>query len=337
MRVTVVRPDDLGPSEVALWTQFQRLAPQPPSPFMSLTFTRAVGRARPAARVAVVENGGRITAFLPFELAGGKLAVPAGSPINDLQGFIGEPGNAREVIRRAGLRGWRFAHARADQTALKPHCYPESVVRCPVIGLGDGYEAWHAGLSKPFTKKTAGQRRALARHRGDVSLEWHNPKHLEQLIKWKSGKYHTSRMLFADPTTRRIVDDLAEESDENCRGIVSVLTAAGSPVAAHYGLLGHGVLASWFPAYDPDMSRFSPGTLADLALAEEATSRGVGAIDLGYGQDGYKFRLANEFYEVMGGSVWVSRIERTARQAYRRFRSLGVKDADRSSRPVAPN
>jgi CelD/BcsL family acetyltransferase involved in cellulose biosynthesis len=321
MRVTVVRPGDLGQDEAVLWTRFQRCSPQTLSPFMSFTFTQAVGRARLGARVAVVEDAGEIRAFLPFELTSLKMAVPIGSPMNDLQGFIGDPGNARKVIRRAGVRGWRFAHAPAGQAALKPHCYPESVVQCPVIGLADGYEAWHGSRSRSLTKQVAGQRRALERLHGAVSLEWHSPQHLDRLIDWKSGKYYSSRRLFSDPSARRIIEELAAARSEDCRGVVSVLTAGGLPVAAHYGLLGPGGLASWFPAYDPDLSRFSPGTMMDFALAEEAAGRGIAQIDLGYGQDAYKFRFASEFHEVMGGAVWAIGAEREARRTYRRFRA----------------
>jgi len=65
MRVTVVRPGDLGPSEASLWATFQQFSPTTPNPFLSLTFARVVGRSRPGARVAVVEADRQIEAFLP--------------------------------------------------------------------------------------------------------------------------------------------------------------------------------------------------------------------------------------------------------------------------------
>jgi CelD/BcsL family acetyltransferase involved in cellulose biosynthesis len=122
MQVTVVRPGDLGPSEADLWAKFQRSWPVMSNPFLSLTFAQAVGRCRPGARVAVVEDGGKIEAFLPFERAALAMGVPIGHPMNDLHGFIGSgaPIDARLVVRRAGLRGWRFAHAPAEQRALAP-------------------------------------------------------------------------------------------------------------------------------------------------------------------------------------------------------------------------
>ena len=84
MRVTVVRPGDLGPSEASLWSMFQQSSPTTLNPFLSLTFARVVGRHRPDARVAVVETDRQIEAFLPFELADRRMGMPIGYPMNDL-------------------------------------------------------------------------------------------------------------------------------------------------------------------------------------------------------------------------------------------------------------
>src|ERR1700761_3361868 len=89
MRVTVVRPSDLGTAEAALWRGFQQSTPEGHNPFMSFTYVQAVGRFRANARVAVVEEHGLIAAFLPFELGAYGLGMPIGYPMNNLQGFIG--------------------------------------------------------------------------------------------------------------------------------------------------------------------------------------------------------------------------------------------------------
>ena len=77
MRVTVVRPRDLGSAEAALWWSFQHSTPEALNPFMSLTFVQAVDRHRANARVAVVEDHGHIAAFLPFELHAHGMGMPA--------------------------------------------------------------------------------------------------------------------------------------------------------------------------------------------------------------------------------------------------------------------
>jgi CelD/BcsL family acetyltransferase involved in cellulose biosynthesis len=316
MRVTVTRPGDLGAGEATLWRSFQQSTPGGLNPFMSLTFAQAVDRFRPSARVAVVEDHGQIAAFLPFELAAHGVGMPIGYPMNNLQGFIGSglPIDAKWAVKQARLRGWRFDYVPVDQRALEPFHYERATVPCPVIDLTKG------DLSHISARRK--DRRALGRQFGTVSLEWNSsqPAQLDRLIEWKSRKYHGTSQLFSDPTARSIVKELATSSDDDCRGVVSVLFAGEQPAAVHLGLLGPRSLAGWFMSYDPELSRFAPGSVLWLPLAEAAEERGISQIDLGAGQDTYKFSLSNDSYMVAGGAVWVSRAEAVARRMYRMYR-----------------
>lgn len=325
MRVIVVRPDELGPSEAELWATFQQRSPLTVNPFLSLTFARAVGRFRSNARVAVIEDGGKVEAFLPFERTALAMGVPIGHPMNDLHGFIGSgaPIDAKLVVRRAGLRGWRFAHTPADQQALAPFHYDGLTVQAPVMDFSDGYHSYFSNRSRNFRKIAGKKRRALERQLGALSVEWNSSgpaENIRQLIDQKSGRYHGTRLLFSDPTALRIVEDLAAADNDDCRGIVSVVLAGQKPIARFMGMLAQRRLSAWFASYDPDLSRFSPGMMMYLALAEEGARRGVALIDLCAGQDIYKFHLANDSYPVAAGAVWVSRTEDVARKLYRRLR-----------------
>jgi CelD/BcsL family acetyltransferase involved in cellulose biosynthesis len=334
MRATVVRPGDLGPSEAARWAAFQRTPPVTLSPFLSLTFAQAVGRHRPGARVAVVEDGGQIEAFLPFELATSGMAtrgmaLPIGFPMSQLQGFVGSgaPIDAKAVARQAGLRGWRFKHAPADQEALRPHRYAGSDSQCLLVDLSAGYEVYHKGLSKSLTSEVARRRRALERRFGTVSLEWHSAQPaaaLTKLIEWKSGMYGPSRELFADPAAVRIIEELSTSASDDCAGVLSVLSAGSTPIAAALWLAEPHALAGWFTTYDPEFRRSSPGTMLLLAAAEEAVSRGITLFDFGGWPDDHKRRVANGAYPVMGGAVWALRTEKTARRVYRRLATRGA-------------
>ena len=67
-----------------------------------------------------------------------------------------------------------------------------------------------------------------------------------------------------------------------------MLYAGDRPVAAHLGLRSDRVLAYWFPAYDPDLGRYSTGVALCLRMAEAAAADGIGHIDLGKGAARYK-------------------------------------------------
>lgn len=317
MQVTVVRPSDLGPAEADTWAKFQQNSSVTASAFFSLTFARAVGRARPAGRVAVIEQNGQISAFLPFETSITRMGMPIGYPMNNLHGFVssGAPLDARRIIRQAALRGWRFISAPADQQALAPHQYLDAAAPVPVINLGAGQE-----LQLNRRRKS---RRALEQQYGDISFQWHSldREHLRRLLEWKAAKYAgTRKLLSSDPTALRIIEELAWAPDDDCRGVVSVLSAGDRAVAVHLGLLASWGLSGWFTSYDPGLSRFAPGTMLWHPLAAAAAQRGVARIDLGHGQENYKFALSNDSYPAAGGAVWASRAEAAARRLYRRLR-----------------
>jgi CelD/BcsL family acetyltransferase involved in cellulose biosynthesis len=324
MRVTVVRPGDLGPAESARWAELQRTPPVTHSPFLSLTYAQVVGRHRPGARVAVVEDGGQIEAFFPFELSGRGQAMPIGFPMSQLQGFVGSgvPIDAKSVLRQAGLRGWRFKHAPADQEALLPHAYAGSQSQCLLVDLAAGYEVYRKGLSKSMISETARRRRALERRFGTVAVEWHAARPsaaLKKLIEWKSRMYRPSRELFADSSAVRIIEELSTSARGDCTGVLSVLSAGSEPVAVDLWLAEPHGLAGWFTSYDVEFRRSSPGIMLLLAVAEEAASRGITLIDFGGWPDDHKLRVTNGSYPVIGGAVWAHRTEEMARRVYRRF------------------
>jgi CelD/BcsL family acetyltransferase involved in cellulose biosynthesis len=322
MHVTVVRPGDLGPSEASLWARFQKSSPELQNPFFSLTFAQLVGRHRQNSRVAVVEADGAIQAFLPFDLGPQRIGMPIGDPMNNLQGFVsdGTTIDARQVIRKAGLRGWRYTAAPAGQRALAAHHYAGTLIEAPLIDLSDGYESYYVSRSKKFTADFGKQWRSLERRVGPVSLEWGTaaPDHIHQLIEWKTAKYGGARQMFSDPASRHIVEELVVTSKEDCAGLVTALRAGERIVAISANLTCPGVLCGWFTGYDHDLGKFSPGKLALLATAEEAARRDITRFDLGAGLDSYKGRVTNASYPVVGGAIWVVPGERAARELYRR-------------------
>ena len=176
-----------------------------------------------------MEDDGDIQAFLPFDLGPQRIGMPIGDPMNNLQGFVSEDAtiDAKQVIRKAGLRGWRYTAAPAAQRALAAHHYDGTLVEAPLIDLSDGYEPYFASRSKKFTADFGKQWRSLERRVGPASLEWGStaPEHIRQLIDWKSAKYGGTRELFAEPAARSILEELSVSSSEDCGGVVTVLRA----------------------------------------------------------------------------------------------------------------
>lgn len=78
MTVNLIRPDELGPAEIAAWHSMQQATPSLADPFLSPEFALAVGRFRSDAHIAVLTEGQSITGFFPFERRRFGVGVPIG-------------------------------------------------------------------------------------------------------------------------------------------------------------------------------------------------------------------------------------------------------------------
>lgn len=76
MRVTVVRPGGLGPSEASLWAMFQESSPTTLNPFLSLTLAQVLGRHRSDARIA---HGSLSSWFPTYDRELGRYSPGAGA------------------------------------------------------------------------------------------------------------------------------------------------------------------------------------------------------------------------------------------------------------------
>jgi CelD/BcsL family acetyltransferase involved in cellulose biosynthesis len=85
--------------------------------------------------------------------------------------------------------------------------------------------------------------------------------------------------------------------------VLCVVRAGDRVAAVHLGLLSVDRLCWWFPSYDPDLGRYSPGLILLLELIAEGAARRVPVLDLGRGEHDYKLRVADRFYEVAEGEV----------------------------------
>ena len=110
VQISVVRPGELGPGEIAAWHSIRRQTGSLASPFLCPEFAVAVGRVRPDARVALLADGPDIVGFFPFQRRRLGVGVPIGAGLSNCQGLIHAPGaewDARELLRACQLSVWQ--------------------------------------------------------------------------------------------------------------------------------------------------------------------------------------------------------------------------------------
>lgn len=303
-RIRVMRPDELDAGHIERWRELRALSGAPANPFMEPEFTRAVGRVRPGARVAVIQGGvGETVGFFPYERGPLGRGRAIGFGVSDSQGAVLSPEHTirtDELLRACSLTGWEFDNLEAGQTLFVPDA--TEAFDSPVIDIGQGYEAYEAALragSPKFFRTTTAKERRLARQAGEVRFVFdeRDPAALRTLMEWKSAQYRRTgrRDRFAREWISTLVSQLATDHTPDrtpgCSGVLSVLYVADHPVAAHFGLRSRTVLSCWFPAYDTAFAKYSPGLILHLRMAEAAAGAGIGLLDLGCGDAEYKDAL----------------------------------------------
>ncbi|MGC3004402.1 GNAT family N-acetyltransferase, partial [Streptomyces sp. G35A] len=309
--VLVVRPDELGPSELKMWRHLRAESGAPDNPFLDPAFTTAVGRVRPGARVAVLQEDGHPAGFFPYERGPWGQGRAIGAGVSDSQGAVLRPGirlDPRALLAACGLATWEFDNLEAGQHLFVPHAV--EALASPVVDLGEGFADYADRLrtrSPGFLKQARAKERRLARRVGEVRYvhDTRDREALRALMRWKSAQYRRTgrRDRFAQDWITRLVDLLAHGEDPECRGLLSVLYAGGRPVAAHFGLRSPTVLSWWFPAYDRDHGAYSPGLLLLLRMLEAAAADGTAMVDLGSGPARYKDSLKTRELRVYEGAV----------------------------------
>ncbi|OQR62548.1 cellulose biosynthesis protein CelD [Streptomyces maremycinicus] len=297
-RIDIVHAGDLAPSDLARWNELRHAATgATANPFMSAEFTRAVGRVRRDARVAVLRRKRQAVGYFPYQRGRWGHGRAVGLGVSDCQGAVLHPDDARldprHLMRACSLNAWEFNHLEGGQDLFLP--YATGRFASPVVDLAQGYAAYETHLrahSRSLLKSTRAQERRLARHLGPLRFvhDERHPAALRTLVGWKSAHYRrTGRR---DPFEQRwiagLVRLLADTTAPDCSGVLSVLYAADRPVAAHFGLRSRTVLSCWFPSYDRDLATFSPGRILYLRMIEAAAASGIRLVDFGRGEAAYK-------------------------------------------------
>ncbi|MFI0451652.1 GNAT family N-acetyltransferase [Actinomadura sp. 6N118] len=312
MHVSVIRPRELGDTELTAWRKMQMDLPHLANPFLSAGYSTAVDHVVDGARVAVLSEGSDIVGFFPFEKHGRSTAGAIGGWLSLGQGLVHVPGldlDARRLLQDCGLAAWEFGTVVGDQPWFAP--YVTKRLDSAVMDLSGGFDGFTDDLKakgSKVVKQTRYKERKLGRDVGEVSFAFdvRDEASLALVRSWKSDQYRAMGRAdrFAKPWVTELVERLHNTHDEHFAGSLSMLYADGRPVAGHFGLRSDHTLVTWFPVYDPEFAKYSPGLILHLHMAEEAAARGVQQIDMGPSIGWrYKQELQTRSHEVSEGVV----------------------------------
>lgn len=338
MKVTILPAAQLSSELIRTWTDIQEADPALESPYFRPEFARAVAAVKAGVEVGVIEDGGAVAGFFPFERRGGA-GRPVGWPMCDYQGVIARPTlsvDVAELVRKCGLSAWDFDHVPAVQVAFAPHT--RGVARSPYLDLSAGYDAYEAARKKAGTDvigQTQRKARKLEREVGPVRLEYRTarPEVFRALLDWKRAQYIRTGVLdlFALDWPVKLLEHILAGTGDDFSGVLSALYVGDQLRAIDLSLRSRGVMHAWFPAYDLELKKYSPGLIHLLEVARTAATHGVRRLDLGRGEEEYKLSLMSGAVPLAEGSVAV-----TARTRLLRGGWYCARDWMKSSRYAGP-
>ena len=304
MRTRIVSIGDMSDALVAKWNDWACPDGRLISPYFHFEFTRTIGSARGDVRIAIIEDGGEVRGFFPHHAPHGGIVRPVGAPMSDYQGIIAphdtQP-DLNRLVRATGGSAIVFENWHCPQGGVPSA--RRSREGSVIVNLADGVDAYFGerrNLYRDHFRKTARRLRAAERDFGPVRVMLDDPdgKGFEALTAWKEAQYQTTGKLnvFGIDWVRSVLDGLRRRDSRDFHGLTASLWFGDRLAAVEFGLAAGDIYHSWFPAYDPELAKYSPGLLLLHGLFERAGERGIARIDLGRGGGHYKKYYAS--YEV---------------------------------------
>ena len=330
MRVTLIPARELGADLVRHWLELQQSNPDLISPYFHPEFTRNIAETREDVEVAVIEDGGRIRAFFPFQRSRNSVGIPVGGIISDYQGLICNPDftcNPRDLVQQCRLVAWDFHHLLLSQRQFEVFHAQTNV--SPRIDLSKGYDFYVRDRREAGTEllsKCRKMAKRVEREIGPLHFVAHATgiEPMRQTLKWKSRQYRATgeRDLFASEWINRALERMQATECHAFKGMLSLLYAGDRLLAGHFGIRSSTAWHYWFPAYDPELAKYSPGIILLFNMVQHASALGVQTIELGAGMSFYKQRFMNASTLVASGSVELPSWRLLPRIGYKALRHL---------------
>jgi CelD/BcsL family acetyltransferase involved in cellulose biosynthesis len=290
----------LSPELFSLWEDLHDSAGGQTGPFLHPAYVRAAGAVRRDVEVGIITRENEVVGFLPFQRSLLGVGGPVGSRLCDMAGALVRPNADWDPLTfasAAGLRTLRLPNVPAAMAAFDPFQGEAGVA--PVLDLADGFDAYRqASLDSgsSFMRQLERKGRKLERDLGPRRFVWHTTADsvFDTLLSWKAAQRRVTRTpnVLRLRWARALIERLRLTNDEGFAGVLSALYVGDTLAAAHFGIRTRHVLHYWIPAYNNELSKYSPGLLALMDLADAAADRGIRRIDLGSGEERYKLRAA---------------------------------------------
>lgn len=326
MKVEVIRPDRLSPSQIEAWQKLRSSHADFANPYFSPDFTRAVAMVRQDVEVAILLEGEAPIGFFPFQREGHH-GRPLAAKATDYHGVIVDPQtqwSLAEMLTGAGLSSFEFDHLLASQSQWQSGVLQTAPsFQCHVGDDGNAFLESRRAIHKGRFSTILGLRRRMIRELGPLHFQIADPDPdaLRTMIRWKREQYQAQGLfdVFSVDWIRKLLWETFENPRKNLAGVHATLRAGDTLVATCFALHSGSVRHEWFCAYDAAHHKLSPGLQLLVSLLEDASRHGIRLIDMGRGSSHYKEIFSNQQIDVAEGFVDLSPMRAALRRSWSAF------------------
>lgn len=321
----LVKPSELSFAEREAWNAFTDSDPALASPYFRVEFAECCEEARSDTRVLVVRERGQITGFLPMQMGKVGYARPIAGPLSDVHGVIAEPGRAvdlRAWLKAGGVPLFEFHSALGLQSCWDG--FARVADGSWIIDVSEGYGAFERARSEAEPKafrNIRSRRRKLEEVEGgfEFRMDDNRPEAFAAMVEWKRQQYRRTDVfdVFSVSWTSDLLAALLRKQSDRFRGLCSTLNIGGRIAAVHVGMASETRCHYWFPAYDPDFNKVSPGLLLLLEKIRLAADIGHNSVELGPGDYDFKRNLGSWQVPLAHGCILTESAAATLRGAAR--------------------
>ena len=326
MSASVIPARDLSPDLMDRWLQNTRENPLYASPNLRPEVIRIIGQFNPRVFVGIEEGRDGALLFFPFERPTRLASFAAPVPMCDYQAFIApadHPIVVSDLMRQWKLGTWTFDSLIASEKIVSQTTTLASAVsRRAVMREGfAGYLAEMADMSRSM-RNTTTKLRLLGRDHGEVRFvsDCRDDAVLSAIFDWKAQRFNAGKTI--TPWMQNSVEALYDTRTADFSGMLAALYAGDRLVAAHFGVQSDRTLFYWFPAFNPEFGRYTPGWLLIYFLLQHLAAIGCDVLDFGPGGEKYKEYFENSAIPVHRGFVELPSILNFGRATWRSLHSV---------------
>ncbi len=314
---------DLTEEDWLRWLQIQNSCSDLSNPFFHPGLTRSVASIRDDVEVVVIRNDKSAVGYFPFQRCPGNMAQAVVGRLSEYHGVIAMPGIAfkpEELLRAAGLNAWHFDHLPVSQLQFEKCIWGKS--ESPYMDLSSGYNAYRETIKKKGSSLSQVERksRKMGREIGPLKFEFHSTDEnaFDALIEWKSQQHQRTGVLqiMKVEWVPALLNLLRKTQYHDFKGQFSTLHAGENLVAVHLGLRNDSALHIWFPTYNMQFEKYSPGLILLLEMAKQAAAENLNRIELGRGEERYKVNFKTDDWQIAEGAIDIRPVSSQLRQGW---------------------